>query len=285
MLLQQSVLKIIKNVCSTTPSRHTKNHNHIYFEFLPIEYVQILELTSSQWIWIVVCASLVGMAKSGIPGLGIFIVPILAMLFGGKSSTGILLPMLCIADVFAVTYYNRHAQWNFLVKLLPWATVGLGIGVWVGDLISDEVFKEIMAIIIFGCLGLMVWKDSQKHVKVPDNWWFSAIVGLAGGFATMIGNAAGPIMAVYLLSMHLPKNSYIGTAAWFFLIINFLKLPLHAFIWGTVTLPSLTLNLSMVPAIALGAFIGFYVVKKIPEKPYRIFIIATTAISALTLLL
>jgi uncharacterized protein len=92
-------------------------------------------------------------------------------------------------------------------------------------------------------------------------------------------------MAVYLLSMHLPKNSYIGTAAWFFLIINFLKLPLHAFIWDTITWPSLMLDLSMTPAIALGAFIGIYLVKKIPEKPYRIFIIVTTGISALTLLL
>ncbi len=246
--------------------------------------MQILELTSHQWIWIIACALLVGMAKSGIPGLGIFIIPILAMLFGGKSSTGILLPMLCIADVFAVTYYNRHAQWSFLVKLLPWTLPGIGIGVLVGDLISDEVFKEIMAIIIFICLGLMIWQDARKGLKVPDAWWFSAIVGLAGGFATMIGNAAGPIMAVYLLSMHLPKNSYIGTAAWFFLIINFLKLPLHAFIWGTITWPSLMLDLSLTPAIALGALTGIYLVKKIPEKPYRIFIIATTAISAFTLL-
>jgi uncharacterized membrane protein YfcA len=224
------------------------------------------------------------MAKTGIPGLGIFIIPILALLFGGRSSTGILLPMLCIADVFAVWYYNRHAQWNFLVRLLPWTLLGIGIGVLVGDLISDEVFKEIMAIIIFICLGLMIWQDTRKRIKVPETWWFSAIVGLAGGFATMIGNAAGPIMAVYLLSMHLPKNSYIGTAAWFFLIINFLKLPLHAFIWDTITWPSLMLDLSMTPAIALGAFMGIYLVKKIPEKPYRIFIIVTTGLSALTLL-
>lgn len=246
--------------------------------------MQILELTSTQWIWIIVSATLVGMAKTGIPGLGIFIIPILALLFGGRSSTGILLPILCIADVFAVWYYNRHAQWNFLVKLLPSTLLGIGIGVLVGDLISDEVFKEIMSIIIFICLGLMIWQDTRKRIKVPETWWFSAIVGLAGGFATMIGNAAGPIMAVYLLSMHLPKNSYIGTAAWFFLIINFLKLPLHAFIWDTITWPSLMLDLSMTPAIALGAFMGIYIVKKIPEKPYRIFIIVTTGLSAFTLL-
>ena len=246
--------------------------------------MQILELTSTQWIWMMVCALLVGMSKAGIAGLGIFIIPVLALLFGGKSSTGILLPMLCIADVFAVRYYNRHAQWNFLVKLLPWTLLGVGIGVLVGDIISDEVFKEIMAVIIFICLGLMIWQGSRKRIKVPDHWWFSAIVGLAGGFATMIGNAAGPIMAVYLLSMHLPKNTYIGTAAWFFLIINFLKLPFHAFIWGTITWPSLMLDLSMTPAIALGAITGIYIVKKIPERPYRIFIIATTGISAFTLL-
>lgn len=242
------------------------------------------DITPFEWSIVILCAILVGTAKTGVSGAGIVVIPILAGIFGGKLSAGFLLPMLCIADIFAVRYYNRHAQWNFLIRLLPWTFAGLALGVWVGDMVSDRVFKEIIAIIIFLCLGLMVWQDSRKKkIKIPDTWWFSAIAGLAGGFATMIGNAAGPIMALYLLSMHLPKNSYIGTAAWFFLVINLIKLPLHFFIWHTITVSSILTNIALTPAIAAGAMLGISVIKKFPEKAYRVFVIITTLISAILL--
>ncbi|WPP52351.1 sulfite exporter TauE/SafE family protein [Catalinimonas niigatensis] len=244
-----------------------------------------IELSPAEWGLVIFCAVMVGTSKAGISGAGIVVIPILANIFGGQLSTGFLLPILVIADIFAVYYYNRHAQWKYLLRLLPWTLVGIGIGVWVGDIVSDKVFKEMIAIVIFVCLALMFWQNAQKRkIKVPDEWWFSALAGLAGGFATMIGNAAGPIMAVYLLSMHLPKNHYIGTAAWFFLIINVLKLPFHFFIWQTITLSSLLTNITLIPAIAGGAFFGFFIVKKFPERAFRIFIILTTALSSILLL-
>lgn len=242
------------------------------------------ELSPAEWGLIIFCAVMVGTSKAGISGVGIVVIPILAKIFGGQLSTGFLLPMLVIADIFAVCYYNRHAQWKYLFRLFPWTLAGIGIGVWVGDIVSDKVFREMIAIIIFVSLALMLWQDVKKRkIQVPDYWIFSASVGLAGGFTTMIGNAAGPIMAVYLLSMHLPKNHYIGTAAWFFLIVNVFKLPFHFFIWETITLTSFLTNLSLVPAIAGGAFFGFFVVKKFPERAFRIFIILTTALSSLLL--
>ncbi|MDF9796117.1 putative membrane protein YfcA [Catalinimonas alkaloidigena] len=243
-----------------------------------------IDLPPAEWGLVIFCALMVGTSKAGISGAGIVVIPILAQIFGGQQSTGFLLPMLVIADVFAVRYYHRHAQWSYLFRLLPWTLAGIGIGVWIGDIVSDQVFKEMIAIIIFICLALMVWQDSRKRkLSVPNSWIFSAIVGLGGGFATMIGNAAGPIMAVYLLSMRLPKNHYIGTAAWFFLIINVLKLPLQMFIWHTITLKSLVVNLAMSPVIAGGIMLGIVLVKKFPERAFRIFIILTTAISSLLL--
>jgi uncharacterized membrane protein YfcA len=109
------------------------------------------------------------------------------------------------------------------------------------------------------------------------------ILGLLGGFATMIGNAAGPVMALYLLSMRLPKNSYIGTGAWFFAIVNISKVPFHIFSWKTINLQSFMLDVIMIPAIATGAILGIYLVRFFPEKAYRIFIILTTVLSAFLL--
>ncbi len=247
--------------------------------------IALASLTEFQWMLLVLCACSVGIAKAGIPGITIFIVPLLALVFGGKLSSGLLLPMLSIGDFFVVKYYNRHAQWKYLFRLLPWSLTGVAIGVWVGDLVPDVIFKEIIAIVVFVCVGLMVWQEKKKNVSVPDHWWFPVIMGLFSGFATMIGNAAGPILALYFLSMHLPKNTYIGTAAWFSLIVNLIKIPLHVFVWGTITWNSILVNITMAPMIGLGAFTGIYLVKKIPERPYRLFIIIATAVSAMALLL
>jgi uncharacterized membrane protein YfcA len=110
-------------------------------------------------------------------------------------------------------------------------------------------------------------------------------MGILGGFATMIGNVAGPIFAIYLLAMHLPKNQFIGTGAWFFLIINFSKFPLHIFIWKTIDWNTLSLDLVLLPAIALGAYLGIQLVKKISDKMYRTAVIVVTALSAFLLLM
>ena len=245
-----------------------------------------LDFSIIQWLLLAVCAMFIGMSKVGVPGISMIVVPTLAFIFGGKASTGILLPMLMMADLFGVGYYHRHAEWKYLWKLLPWAFIGVGIALWVGEVVNDEWFKNIIAVLVFVSIGSMLWKDQRKGNKLfPDTWWFAASMGVLGGFATMIGNVAGPIFAIYLLAMHLPKNSFIGTGAWFFLIINFSKFPLHIFVWKTINWSTLTLDIIMLPAIALGAFLGIILVKKISDKTYRTAVIVVTALSAFLLLI
>jgi len=246
----------------------------------------MIDFTLFQWLLLFLCALLIGMSKVGVPGVSMIVVPVLAIIFGGKASTGILLPILMMADWFGVGYYHRHAKWSYLWKLLPWAFVGVGIALWVGEVVDDEWFKNIIAIVVFICIGLMLWKDRKKGSNFfPDTWWFAATMGVLGGFATMIGNVAGPIFAIYLLTMHLPKNNFIGTQAWFFLIINISKFPLHILVWKTITWESLKLDFMLLPGIALGAILGVFLVKKIPEKAYRAFVIIVTALSAFLLLI
>ena len=245
-----------------------------------------LDFSILQWLLLAVCAMFIGMSKVGVPGISMIVVPTLAILFGGKASTGILLPMLILADLFGVGYYHRHAQWKYFWKLLPWAFIGIGIALWVGKIVNDEWFNNAISILVFISIGFMLWKDRRKNNNIfPDTWWFAALMGVAGGFATMIGNVAGPIFAIFLLAMHLPKNSYIGTGAWFFLIINLSKFPLHIFVWKTINWNTLTFDIIMLPAIALGAFLGIVLVKKISDKLYRTAVIVVTALSAFLLLI
>ncbi len=232
--------------------------------------------------FLAMAALFVGMAKTGIYGLGTLVPPILAAVFGGKASAGLLLPMLSMADIFAVIYYNRHASWPHLWKLFPFAAAGVLIAIYVGEVINDHTFKIIMGVLILTGIPIMIWREYQKNINpLQRNWLTGGIFGTAGGFSTMIGNTAGPIMNLYLLSMQLPKNVLIGTGAWFFLIINLFKIPFHVFVWETISWSSISINFMLWPVVLLGGFLGVRIVRIIPEKPFRwLIIIMTTLASA-----
>lgn len=244
------------------------------------------DLSVAGWIIALLCGMLIGLSKTGVAGIGMLVVPVLALLFGGKPSTGLLLPMLIMADIMAVVWYHKNADWRYVLKPMPWALLGLTIGLLTGTSISDEGFKRLIGLCILTSIAILFWTQNRKtDESIPHTWWYSALFGIVGGFSTMIGNAAGPIMSVYLLSMKLPKNSYIGTTAWFFLAINVTKLPLQAFFWHNINLSTLYFNVLMLPAIVLGAFLGIRFVKIISETHYRMFVIGVTLLSALVLIL
>ena len=220
------------------------------------------------------------MSKTGIHGAGMMAVPLLALVFGGQLSSGILLPILCLADIIGVWYYHRHASWYHLRKLFPWAALGTVLGTIVGGNIDDDTFKLVMAVIIFISVFIMIWLERGRREQVPDFKWFAALTGVGAGFTSMIGNLATSVVAIYFLAMRLPKNAFIGTAAWFFLVLNWFKVPFHIFTWKTITWNTFLLDLATLPFIAVGAFFGIVIVRKIRDRAYRWFIIAMTIVAA-----
>ena len=241
--------------------------------------------TSYDWILLFTCALLIGMSKTGIQGITLLAIPLMAVNFGAKASTGLILPMLCFSDLIAVFYYRRTAEWKYVFKLLPAAIVGFFLAIAVDKLIPDDEFRRLMAVCIFMGLAVMFRTEKKgKENKMSAAWWYAPVFGLMGGFTTMIGNAAGPVLAVYLLSMRLPKYSFVGTSAWFFLLVNYLKLPLQLFVWDNISLTTIALNAITIPFMIAGALVGIWFVKKVPEKTYRTFIIVITILSTLMLL-
>lgn len=244
----------------------------------------IASLASSQWVLYGIAALLIGMTKAGLAGAATFTIPVMATIFGAQQSTGIVLPMLIIADVVAVIYYRRDADWSIVVQLIPWTLIGVGVGVVVGDIISEDAFRYMLAAVVLTGLGLMAWRELlHREIVIPRRLWIAALLGVAAGFATMVGNAAGPLMILYLLSMGFEKNRLIGTAAWFFFVINLLKVPLHVLFWGTITGETILLNLVALPVIVGGVFLGLLVVRRIPERAYRYFILVSTTIVSIRL--
>lgn len=243
-----------------------------------------IQLSWVDWSLAYLAIAIIGISKAGLKGITIVSVTILALVFGGKASTGIMLPLLTVGDIFAVIYYHRHTQWKYLRRLLPWMLVGVLIGVKIGDNLPESTFKQGMAMIILLTVIMMIWWDRKPSKNIPDNWWFAGIMGLAAGFTTMIGNLAGAFSNIFFLAMRLPKDQFIGTAAWLFFIINLFKWPFHIFVWETITWETLNINLKLLPAMITGLVVGLYLVKKIKDHHYRRLILVLTAVGALAIL-
>ena len=209
----------------------------------------------------------------------------MALAFGARESTGLIVPLLVVGDVFAVIYYNRHARWKYIIKFLPWMLAGILIGVFFGKDLPEARFKVWMVCIILVSVVIMYWWDLRRTKKVPSHWAFAGFMGVTAGIATMLGNLAGAFSNIYFLAMRLPKNEFIGTAAWLFFITNLFKLPFHVFVWKTITPESLMINFKLLPGIILGLYTGVRLVKIIKEGFYRRLILFLTAAGAILILL
>ena len=243
-------------------------------------------LSPLQWTGYGSGALLVGITKTGIPGLGPVIVPLMASVFPARASTGVLLPLLIAADLFAVTRYRRHAVWRHLLRMLPWTLGGVVAGWLVLGRINDRQLEVMIGLIVLAILAVGMarerWTDDNGAFATA--WWWAAVIGLMAGFTTMVSNAAGPIMTTYLLAMRLPKRAFVGTGAWYYFLINLVKVPFSVNL-GLISGATLLLNTAALPLIAAGAWLGMVALERIPERGFTRSMQVLAAVAAVNLLL
>lgn len=247
----------------------------------------MLDLELSGWIIVAVCAMMVGISKTGIPGVAILVVPLMAIAIPAKQSVGVLLGILILADIFAVAYHRHNAKWAHVLRLLPPTFIGIVAGYFFLRLIdNDDHLKPIIGGIVLLMLSVHFWrtKTRGKDTTIPTQWWFALVLGFMAGVTTMMANAAGPVMVIYLLSMRLDKIKFVGTQAWFFFVVNWLKVPFSSNL-NMMTIESVKLDLLMLPFIALGAVLGIFFLKRIPQKAFSAVVQILAAIAAVKLLL
>ncbi len=239
------------------------------------------ELITTQYLLALCGAFLIGISKSGIKGIGVINITIMALVFGAKSSTGIVLPLLIAGDIIAVLYYNKHCQWSVLLKLLPYVIIGVIIGALWGKTLPEDVFRKSMALIILISVIMMFMSEYLNKIDFSRYRIFGISMGILAGITTMIGNLAGAFANVFFLAMRLPKNEFIGTAAYLFFVVNLFKLPFHIISWQTITYESFLIDIQLIPSVLIGFVVGAKVVRMINEKIYRNFILVVTALGAL----
>jgi uncharacterized membrane protein YfcA len=252
----------------------------------------IESLSFGPWQWLVAAlgALMVGVSKTGVAGLGILFVAAFAVVFPStKAATGIVLPLLILGDLVAVFWYRRHMQWKHLGRLFPWTAAGVVIGFFALGRLSDHTARLWIGAIILSMTALSYWLRWRRAAgatlenTVLEHWGVAAVIGVLAGFTTLLANAAGPLMAIYLVAMRLPKLEYVGTAAVFFCLLNLFKVPFMVDL-GLVTSASLTVNLLLAPLVLIGALAGRSLLTRINQRWFEELALGLSVIAGLVLL-
>jgi len=237
------------------------------------------DLPPWKWALGVFCAFMIGVAKTGAPGVGTLIVPFMVMTVGDARLTAAwTAPLLSTGDVFAVIYWRRQAEARRLLALIPWVAGGMAVGA-VALSLPELILRRIIGTIVMLMLAAYLKRRLSRGEQPIGNAGF---YGVATGFAATVANAAGPVMNMYLLTQRLPKEIFVATGAWFFFVVNLIKVPIYAW-YHLFSRESLIFDLLMVPAVVCGAMTGRWVLRVVPQKLFETLVIALTAVSTLFL--
>ena len=236
-----------------------------------------------EWAIAVVAAIIVGVSKSGIGGLGILAVVLFARIIPAKEATGMVLPLLCFGDLVGAATFRQHASWHHIRRLFPWAAAGVVIGYFAMDRIDERQAQLLIGGIVLALVAMHFIRRRQAGHEAEHGAWFAPTIGVLAGFTTLVANAAGPLMAVYMLAMRLPKMDYVGTGAVFFLLLNFFKVPFMVDL-GLINAASFSINLILAPLVLAGAYFGRKLVTKIDQRMFENIALGLSVLAGIKLL-
>lgn len=245
------------------------------------------ELTPLVWAVLAIGAMSVGITKTALPGLGTVSVALFAAVLPAKASTAALLLVLIVGDMFALWRYRRHADWPTLLRLVPAVLVGLALGAVFLAFASDVSVRRVIGVCLLVLIAFTVWRRFRPTATefTERGARFARVgYGTLGGFITLVANAGGAVIGLYLIAARFQVLAFLGTSAWFFAVINVTKVPVLAGL-GLITADTLLLVLLLIPAVVLGAFIGFRVARVIKQRVFEWIVIGGTVVGALYLLL
>lgn len=243
-------------------------------------------LPALAWALLAVAALLVGFSKTALPGINTISIAIFAAVLPARASTGALLLLLIVGDLFALISYRRHADWPTLLKLIPAVVVGVAGGALFLALANDGAVRRLIGVILLLVISFTLWQRARaaRGSGAAAGAIARSGYGALGGFTTMVANAGGPVMSMYFLAARFPIKAFLGTAAWFFAVINLAKVPVSVGL-GLITPGTLVLDALLAPGVVIGALIGRRIATRMKQSTFEWAVIVCTVLGAVYLLL
>lgn len=243
----------------------------------------MIELTPLAWALLGVATLVAGLGKTAIPGSATVSVVLFAAVLPARTSTAAMLLLFIVGDVFALIAYRRHAHWPTLLRLAPAVVAGLVLGFLFLAYGDDRIVRRAIGVILLLMIAVTLWRRRQA-AKAVGGPMLGITYGTMAGFTTMVANAGGPVMSMYFLATRTPVQVFLGTSAWFFAIVNLVKVPFLAGI-GLFTPQVLLMDLLLTPLVVIGALVGLKLAKRMPQQLFDRLVIILTIVGAVYLLI
>jgi len=236
-----------------------------------------------------VCVFLYGFSKTAMPVAGVLAGPLLAAALGATTAAGLMIPLLLLGDLFALGYYRQHADWALIRRLVPGVLLGFAVTAVLFRFLPVAALGRIIGVLILASVVLEVWRRwSERHHDGPQLEPMRSRAGILffgglAGMTTMAANAGGAAMSLYLVKMRVSMLAFMGTSAWFFLILNLIKVPVIGGL-GFITPQTLLAGLWLSPLIVIGALVGVAVFRRMNEEVFTAVALSLSALAALWLI-
>jgi uncharacterized protein len=213
---------------------------------------------------------LVGLAKGGFTGLGALGTPLMALgMRDPVRAAAILLPILIAQDVVGVTAFRRTWSGRILAIMLPGAVVGIGLGYLLAATISEAAVMAVLGVIsiLFGAYRLWADHGGRISAAIDSPAWVGTLFGIATGFTSQIAHAGGPPFQMWVMPRKLDRDTFVGTSAIFFAVVNWIKVPAYAAL-GQFTLANAAATVILLPVAVLSSLAGVKLVRKVPMQRF-----------------
>jgi hypothetical protein len=240
----------------------------------------------------VIAALIVGISKTGLPGVSLAAIPLIALVVDGRLIPGATLPLLIVADLFALAWYRQYARWELLRSVANWLGVGFAAGIVFFTVVgaANQALERSIGVILLVIILVQI-RNMYREVEPKQSRWVIGGYGSAGGFTTFVANAAGPVVNTYLAASRLDKSELLGTAAWLYFVLNLAKIPFYLALglWteggAFFTAESITWNALLVPAVVAGGYAGRVIYRRIPQRNFLLAVLVLSAAGAVVLVI
>ncbi len=233
---------------------------------------------------LVIC--LIGLSKGGFGGtMGALATPLLALALPANQVVGLLLPILMIADVFAVTSHWKRWERRLVLLLIPGAVVGVIIGTFVIASVSPTILRRGIGVIalLFAVYKAFEPKITGSNTYHPKNW-HGLTAGTVAGFSSSLAHTGGPPITIYLLMQELSPRVFVATSALFFMALNWIKVPTYYYA-GLFDFNLLWYVAWLLPLLPISVWVGKSISTRINRALFDRIITVFLAVSGILLII
>jgi uncharacterized membrane protein YfcA len=223
-----------------------------------------------------------GVTGMGLPLIGI---TVLATFLGVPHAIAILVVPTLVTNAWQLWSYRRSwqsGQMPFLVPMLVFGAVGIGIGTWLLVQINEAALQFGLAVMLLAYVALRL---SSPHFRIRERLGvlLSAPVGLAAGVLQGATGISAPIGVTFIHAMRFERSAHVFAVSAMFMVFAVAQVPALTVAGFLTPHRWLESTFALLP-VALFMPVGTWIGRRVNHATFDKAILALLTVTALKLI-